>query len=136
MIIKQEDAIGLMVMVSPVLWTSEHMGKVGIIEFTDFPNDKIWVRFEDEEVDCFSSGTLFVLKNADELNELAETNRAFFWAHVIKNLQSLALLQASGSDSDLKSAFAALQDDPDLHRLATIRLNEVIEPAPRRKIGR
>ena len=133
---KEEETINLMVMVSPVLWTSDHMGKIGIIEFTDFPNDRIWVRFEDEEVDCFSSKTLFVLKNADELNELAETNRPFFWDHVIKILQSLALVKASRSDSDMKSALTSLLDDPDLHRLATIRLNEVIEPAQTRKIGR
>jgi len=133
---KEEDTTGLMVMISPVLWTSEYVGRIGIIEFTDFTNDRIWVRFEDEEVDYFSSRTLFVLKNAGELNELAETNRAVFWDHVIKNLQSLALLQASGSDSDLKSAFTFLQDDPDLHRLATIRLNEVIDNAQKRKIGR
>jgi hypothetical protein len=133
---KEEDIIGLMVMVSPVLWTSDYAGKIGIIEFTDFPNDKIWVGFEDEAVDFFSSKILFVLKNADELNELAETKRAFFGEHVIKNLQSLALLQASGSNSDLKSAFAFLQDDPELHTQATIRLNEVIDLEPRRKIGR
>lgn len=133
---KEEETINLMVMVSPVLWTSDHMGKIGIIESTDFPNDEIWVRFEDEERDCFSPRTLFVLRTADELNELAETNRPFFWDHVIKYLQSLALLQASGSESDMKSALTFLQDEPDLHRMATVRLNEVIEPAPRRKIGR
>ena len=133
---KEEETMGLMVMVSPVLWTSDHVGRIGIIEFTDFTKDEIWVRFEDEEVDCFRSKTLFVLRTADELNELAETKGALFWAHVIKQLQSLALLQASGSDSDLKSALASLQDDPELHRLATIRLNEAIDFAPRRKIGR
>jgi hypothetical protein len=133
---KEEETINLMVMVSPVLWTSDHMGEIGIIESTDFPNDEIWVRFENEEMDCFSSKTLFVLRNADELNELAETNRRFFWDHVIMQLQSLALLQASGSESDLKSALTSLQNEPDLHRIATIRLNEVIEPAQSRKIGR
>lgn len=133
---KQEETMGLMVMVSPVLWTSDHVGKIGTIEFTDFTEDNIWVRFEDEEVDCFSSKTLFVLKSADELNELAETKRAILWDHVIKYLQSLALLQASGSESDMKSALTFLQDEPDLHRMATVRLNEVIEPATRRKIGR
>lgn len=133
---KQEETMGLMVMVSPVLWTSDHVGKIGTIEFTDFTEDNIWVRFEDEEVDCFSSKTLFVLKSADELNELAETKRAILWDHVIKQLHSLALVQAPGYENDLKSAFASLQDDPGLHGLATIRLNEVIEPTQTRKIGR
>jgi hypothetical protein len=133
---KKEDTIGLMVMVSPVLWASDHTGKIGIIEFTDFRNDKIWVRFEDEEVDFFSSKTLFVLKNAEGINELADTHQAVFWDHVIKNLRSLALLRASGLDIGLKSAFTFLQDDPELHRLATIRLNEVIDLEPKRKIGR
>jgi hypothetical protein len=133
---KEEDSIGLMVMVSPVLWTSDHVGKIGTIEFTDLTKDEIWVRFEDEEVDCFSSKSLFILRACDELNELAETKGALFWAHVIKQLQSLALLQASGSDSDLKSALASLQDDPGLHCIATIRLNEVVDDAPKRKIGR
>jgi hypothetical protein len=136
MIIKEQETIGLMVMVSPVLWTSEHMGKIGIVEFTDFPDDKIWVRFDDEEVDYFSSKTLFLLKNANELNELAETNRAILWTHLIKNLQSLALLQTSGSDIERRNAFASLQDDPGLHAVATIRLNEVVDYAPRRRIGR
>ncbi|MET3981720.1 hypothetical protein ABIB62_004263 [Mucilaginibacter sp. UYP25] len=133
---KDEDTIGLTVMISPVLWISDYAGKIGIIEFTDLPNDNIWVRFEDEEVDSFSSKTLFVLKNAEEINELADTHQAVFWDHVIKNLRSLALLRASGSDSGLKSAFTFLQDDPELHRLATIRLNEVIDPDHKRKIGR
>ncbi|MEO7213938.1 hypothetical protein [Mucilaginibacter sp.] len=133
---KDEDTIGLTVMISPVLWISDYAGKIGIIEFTDLPNDNIWVRFEDEEVDSFSSKTLFVLKNAEEINELADTHQAVFGDHVIKNLRSLALLRASGSYSDLKSAFTFLQDDPELHRLATIRLNEVIDPDHKRKIGR
>ncbi|MEO6849915.1 MAG: hypothetical protein ABI166_04775 [Mucilaginibacter sp.] len=133
---KEEDSIGLMVMVSPVLWTSDHVGSIGIIEFTDFTKDEIWVRFEDEEVDCFSSKTLFILRACNELNELAETYQAVQWPPVSQNLQTLALLQASGSARQLKNAFELLRDDPELHRLATIRLNEAIEFAPRRKIGR
>ena len=133
---KEEDSIGLMVMVSPVLWTSDHVGSIGIIEFTDFTKDEIWVRFEDEEVDCFSSKTLFILRDCNELNELAETYQAVQWPPVSQNLQTLALLQASGSARQLKNAFELLRDDPELHRLATIRLNEAIEFAPRRKIGR
>jgi hypothetical protein len=133
---KEEDSIGLMVMVSPVLWTSDHVGSIGIIEFTDFTKDEIWVRFEDEEVDCFSSKTLFILRACDELNELAETYQAVRWPPVSQNLQTLARLQASGSARQLKNAFGLLQDDPELHRLATIRLNEAIDFAPRRKIGR
>ncbi|MBK0380104.1 hypothetical protein [Mucilaginibacter segetis] len=123
-------------MVSPVLWTSDHVGSIGIIEFTDFTKDEIWVRFEDEEVDCFSSKTLFILRACDELNELAETYQAVRWPPVSQNLQTLARLQASGSAKQLKNAFELLQDDPELHRLATIRLNEAIDFAPRRKIGR
>jgi hypothetical protein len=133
---KEEDSIGLMVMVSPVLWTSDHVGSIGIIEFTDFTKDEIWVRFEDEEVDCFSSKTLFILRACNELNELAETYQAVQWPPVSQNLQTLALLQESGSARQLKNAFELLRDDPELHRLATIRLNEAIEFAPRRKIGR
>ncbi|SDH30122.1 hypothetical protein [Mucilaginibacter gossypii] len=133
---KEEDTIGLMVMVSPVLWTSDHVGKIGTIEFTDFTEDKIWVRFEDEEVDCFSSKTLFILRASDELIALAETYQAVQWPPVSQNLQTLALLQASGSAKQLKDAFELLQDDPELHRVATIRLNEAIDFAPRRKIGR
>lgn len=133
---KEEDTIGLMVMVSPVLWTSDHVGKIGTIEFTDFTEDKIWVRFEDEEVDCFSSKTLFILRASEELMALAETYHAVQWPPVSQNLQTLALLQASGSAKQLKDAFELLQDDPELHRVATIRLNEAIDFAPRRKIGR
>ena len=136
MIIKEQDTVGLMVMVSPFFWTSEHMGKIGIIEFTDFPDDKIWVRFEDDGLDCFSSKTLFVLKSADDLNEFAETNRAILWDHVIKQLHSLALVQTPGYENDLNSAFTSLLDDPGLHSLATIRLNEVADYPPRRKIAR
>ncbi len=133
---KEEDSIGLMVMVSPVLWTSDHVGSIGIIEFTDFTKDEIWVRFEDEEVDCFSSKTLFILRACNELNELAETYQAVQWPPVSQNLQTVALLQASGSARQLKNAFELLRDDPELHRVATIRLNEAIEFVPRRKIGR
>ena len=133
---KEEDTIGLMVMVSPVLWTSDKVGTIGTIEFTDFTEDKIWVRFEDEEVDCFSSKTLFILRASDELIALAETYQAVQWPPVSQSLQTLALLQASGSAKQLKDAFELLQDDPELHRVATIRLNEAIDFAPRRKIGR
>ena len=133
---KAEEAMYLMIMVSPVLWTSDHVGKVGTIEFTDFTEDKIWVRFEDEEVDCFSSRTLFVLKTADELNKLAETYQAVQWPPVSRNLRTLSLLRSSGSTKQLKTAFELIQDDPELHRVATIRLNEVIDLAPVRKIGR
>ncbi|MDB5087876.1 MAG: hypothetical protein JWR09_1870 [Mucilaginibacter sp.] len=133
---KEEETTGLMVMVSPDLLTSDHVNKIGKIESANFTEDEIWVRFEDEEVDCFSPETLFVLKSADELNKMVETHRTFFWAHVIKNLQSLALLRVSGSESDLKSAFTCLQNDPGLQSIATIQLNEIVDYAPRRKIGR
>ncbi|HEY4197603.1 MAG TPA: hypothetical protein VGM63_18810 [Mucilaginibacter sp.] len=133
---KQEETMGLMVMVSPVLWTSDHAGKIGIIELTDFEADKIWVRFEDEEVDAFSAKTLFVLKTAEELKELAEKYRSVQWPPVAQNLQTLALLQESGSTDQLKKAYILVQDDPELHREATIRLNEVIDLAQSRKTGR
>lgn len=133
---KQEQTIGLMVIVSPVLWNSDHVGKIGIIELADFEADKIWVGFEDEEADSFSAKTLFVLKTTEELKALAEKYKSVQWPPVAQNLQTLALLQASGSEEQLKKAFILLQDDPELHREATIRLNEIIELAPGRKIGR
>jgi hypothetical protein len=133
---KQEETMGLMVMVSPVLWTSDHAGKIGIIEMTDFEADKIWVGFENEEVDAFSAKTLFVLKAAEELKELAEKYRSVQWPPVAQNLQTLALLQESGSPEQLKKAYILIQDDPELHREATIRLNEVIDLAQSRKTGR
>lgn len=133
---KQEETIGLMVMVSPVLWTSDHCGKIGLIEFTDFEADKIWVGFEDEEVDALSAKTLFVLKTSEEIMALAEKFKSVQWPPVAQNLQTLALLQSSGSPDQLKKAYILLQDDPELHREATIRLNEVLELTPTRKIGR
>ncbi|WP_374949800.1 hypothetical protein [Mucilaginibacter sp.] len=133
---KQKETMGLMVMVSPVLWTSDHVGQIGLIEFTDFEADKIGVRFEDEEVDAFSAKTLFVLKATEELKSLAEKFRSMQWPPVAQNLQTLALLQASGSPDQLKKAYILLQDDPELHREATIRLNEVIDLTPTRKVGR
>jgi hypothetical protein len=45
-------------------------------------------------------------------------------------------LQKSGSAIERRHAFEQLNDDPEVHRWATIRLNEVIEIAPVRKIGR
>jgi hypothetical protein len=133
---KQEETMGLMVMVSPVLWTSDHAGKIGIIELTDFADDKIWVEFEDEEVDSFSAKTLFVLRATDELKDLAEKYKSVQWPPVAQNLQTLALLQASGSLEQLQKAYILLQDDPELHREATIRLNEAIDLATGRKTGR
>jgi hypothetical protein len=133
---KQEETMGLIVMVSPVLWTSDHAGKIGIIELTDFEADQIWVGFEDEEVDSFSSKTLFVLKTTEELKELAEKYRSVQWPPVAQNLQTLALLQESGSPDQLEKAYILVQDDPELHREATIRLNEVIDLNPGRKTGR
>jgi hypothetical protein len=133
---KQEETMGLIVMVSPVLWTSDHAGKIGIIELTDFEADQIWVGFEDEEVDSFSSKTLFVLKTTEELKELAEKYKSVQWPPVAQNLQTLALLQASGSPDQLEKAYILIQDDPELHREATIRLYEVIDLAQSRKTGR
>jgi hypothetical protein len=133
---KEQDAMGLIVMVSPVLWTSGYAGSIGRIEFTDFTADDIWIRFDDEEVDCFSSKTVFVLKNADELNELAENKQAWLWPPLPENLKILAALQAFGSDKQMIAAFKLLQDDPELHRSATIRLNEAIDLASQRKTGR
>ncbi|MFA6082804.1 hypothetical protein [Mucilaginibacter sp.] len=133
---KQEEIMGLMVMVSPVLWTSDHAGKIGIIEYTDFEADKIGVGFEDGEVDFFSAKTLFVLKTTEELKSLAEKYKSLQWPPVAQNLQTLALLQASGSPEQLKKAYILIQDDPELHREATIRLNEAIDLAQSRKTGR
>ncbi|RKR84607.1 hypothetical protein BDD43_4853 [Mucilaginibacter gracilis] len=133
---KQEETIGLMIMVSPVLWTSDHVGKIGIIELADFDEDKIGVGFEDGEVDSFSAKTLFVLKATEELKALAEKYKSVQWPPVAQNLQTLALLQESGSPEQLKKAYILLQDDPELHREATIRLNEIIDLAQSRKTGR
>jgi hypothetical protein len=133
---KQEETMGLMVMVSPVLWTSDQAGKIGIIELTDFEADKIGVGFEDGEVDTFSAKTLFVLKATEELKELAEKYKSVQWPPVAQNLKTLALLQESGSPEQLKKAYILVQDDPELHREATIRLNEVIDLNLSRKTGR
>jgi hypothetical protein len=133
---KQEETMGLMVMVSPVLWTSDHAGKIGTIVLTDFEADKMRVKFEDEEVADFSAKTLFVLKATEELKELAEKYKSVQWPPVAQNLQTLALLQASGSPEQLKKAYILIQEDPELHREATIRLNEVIDLAQSRKTGR
>jgi len=133
---QEQDAMGLIVMVSPVLWTSDYAGCIGKVEFTDFTGDKIWIRFEDEEVDYFNCNTVFVLKNADELNGLAENKQGWLWPPLPENLKKLAALQASGSDKQIEAAFKLLQEDPELHRLATIRLNEAIDLGPKRKIGR
>ena len=123
------DAIGLLVMVSPVLWTSEHAGKICTIGFADFSQDSIWVEFENEELECFSSRTLFVLKTADALTELAENKFGTLWQPLPQQLLKLAGLRSSGSTAELQAAFELVQHDPELHRLA-------IEMAPTRKIGR
>lgn len=133
---KQEEIMGLMVMVSPVLWASDHVGKIGTIELADLAADKIWVGFEDEEVDSFSAKTLFVLRATEELKGLAEKCKSVQWPPVAQNLQTLALLQASGSPEQLKKAYILIQDDPELHREATIRLNEAIDLTPSQKTGR
>lgn len=133
---KQEETMGLMVMVSPVLWTSDHTGKIGIIQLTDFETDKIWVEFENGDVDTFSAKTLFVLRTADELKELSEKFKSVQWPPVAQNLQTLALLQSSKSPDQLKKAYILIQDDPELHREATVRLNEVMDITPARKVGR
>ncbi|GAA3989436.1 hypothetical protein [Mucilaginibacter dorajii] len=130
---KQHNAIGSMVMVSPVLWSSDYMGRIGTIETKDFITDKIGIRFEDEEMDWFSAKNLFVLRPVGELIELAETKRSVLWPPIPENLRTLARLQASGSGKKLKQAFEMVRDDPELHRWATIRLNEVLNLAARGK---
>jgi hypothetical protein len=132
---KQEETMGLMVIVSPALSTSDHSGKIGIIEFADFEADKIQVGFEDEKIDSFSANTLFVLKATKELKELAGKYRSVQWPPVAQNLQTMALLQASGLTEQMKKAYILIQDDPELHRVATIRLNEAIDFPTGRKIG-
>ncbi|WEA00764.1 hypothetical protein [Mucilaginibacter sp. SJ] len=126
---KRHSTIGSTVMVSPVLWSSDYMGRIGTIETRDFRADKIGVSFENGEMDWFSSKNLFVLRPVGELIELAENKKAGLWPPIPENLQTIARLQASGSDEKLKHAFEMVQDDPELHRWATIRLNEVINIA-------
>ena len=133
---KEEDAMGLMVLISPVLWLNDHCGQIGTIEFTDLAENKIWVEFEDEEVESFSPKTLFILRTTGELNALSEKYRSVNWPPVSQNLKTLAMLQASGSAEQLKKAYELVQDDPELHREATIRLNEVMDLTPTRKVGR
>ncbi|WDF77036.1 hypothetical protein PQ469_24440 [Mucilaginibacter sp. KACC 22773] len=132
----EQDTIGLMVIVSPVLWSSDYMGRIGLIEFAEFADDHFWVRFEDEEIDCFRSETLFILRTPGELQSLAENKKGSLWAPIPQLLQKIAGMQEAGSAKQLKQAFELVQDDPELHRWATTRLNEVIEIAPTRKIGR
>ena len=133
---KEEDAMGLMVLISPVIWTNDHCGKIGIIELTDFAENKIWVAFEDEEVDSFSPKTIFILKTTEELIALSEKFKSVQWPPVSQNLKTVAMLQASGSAEQLKKAYELVQDDPELHREATIRLNEAMDLTPTRKVGR
>ena len=133
---KEEDAMGLMVLISPVLWTNDHCGKIGLIDFTDFEKNEVWVAFDDDEVECFSSKIIFVLKTTEELNALSEKYRSVNWPPVSQNLKTLAMLQASGSTEQLRKAYELVQDDPELHREATIRLNEVMDLTPAQKVGR
>lgn len=125
-----------LVMVSPVLWTSERAGQVGTTEPTDLADGKTWVRFDDGEAELYSSKTLFVLKSAEELIAMAHNPRGIYWDHVVLQLKSLAMLRASGSVTELKNAMTSLNDDPGLHGLATIRLNEARDLAPKIKAGR
>ncbi|MBS1527237.1 MAG: hypothetical protein JST19_16410 [Bacteroidetes bacterium] len=134
--INAEESTGLMVMVSPVLWTSDYAGRLGLIAFADYSRDEIWVDFEDEEELCFSAKTLFILRPTDELKLLAENRNGALWHPVPQNLQAIAWLQNTGSAKQLKKAFELLQDDPELHRWATVRLNEAVDLDPARKIGR
>jgi len=133
---KEEDAMGLMVQISPVIWWSDHVGKIGTIVFTNFEDNKAWVEFDDEEVDHFSPKLLFILRGSEELMQLSEKYRSVQWPPVSQNLKTLAMLQASGSAGQLKKAYELVQDDPELHREATIRLNEVLDLAPTRNVGR
>lgn len=126
----------LMVQISPVIWWSDHVGKIGTIVFTDFDDNKAWVEFDDEEVDHFSPKLLFILRGSEELMQLSEKYRSVNWPPVSQNLKTLAMLQASGSAEQLKKAYELVQDDPELHREATIRLNEVMDLTPTRKVGR
>ena len=133
---KEEDAMGLMVLISPVIWWSDHVGKIGTIVFTNFDDNKAWVEFDDEEVDHFSPKLLFILRGTEELMQLSEKFKSVQWPPVSQNLKTLALLQASGSAEQLKKAYELIQDDPELHREATIRLNEAMDLTPARKVGR
>lgn len=123
----EKETLGLIVQVSPVIWWSDHVSKIGTIVFTDFDDNKAWVEFDDEEVDHFSPKLLFILRGSEGLMQLSEKYKSVNWPPVSQNLKTLAMLQASGSKSQLKAAYELLQDDPELHREATIRLNEVID---------
>ena len=112
------------------------VAKSGLSNLPTWRKNKILVEFEDEEVESFSPKTLFVLRTTGELNALSEKYRSVNWPPVSQNLKTLAMLQASGSAEQLKKAYELVQDDPELHREATIRLNEVMDLTPTRKVGR
>ena len=133
---EQEEMTGLMVLVSPVLWTSDHAGKIATIALAEPQHDNFWVRLEDNKLDCFGSRTLFVLRSPDELNQLAENQFGGLWEPIPENLKAIAAAQANWSLEMLKKAYELVQDDPELHRVATIRLNEVIGLDQTPKIGR
>ncbi|GAA4339652.1 hypothetical protein GCM10023149_50490 [Mucilaginibacter gynuensis] len=132
----EQDTLGLMVMVSPVLWYSESVGKVGLIEATDLAENEVWVRFEDGDLLSFSPQILFMLRTPAELNELAENRKGYLLPPVPLELKIIAGFQQEGSAQSIREAFERLRDDPELHRWATVRLNEVLDVTPKRRIGR
>ena len=133
---EQGEMTGLMVLISPVLWTSDHAGKIATIAVAEPHHDNFWVRLEDDKLDCFSSRTLFIFRTTEELNELAENRFGSLWEPIPEYLKAVAAAQATGSSAMLKKAYQLVQDDPELQRVATIRLNEVIGLHQTPKIGR
>lgn len=99
---QQGEMTGLMVLVSPVLWTSDHAGKIATIALAESQHDNFWVRLEDDKLDCFSSRTLFVLRSPDELNKLAENRFGSLWEPIPEHLKAIAAAQATGSLAMLK----------------------------------
>lgn len=133
---QQDEMTGLMVLVSPVLWTSGHAGKIATIVLAEPQHDNFWVRLADDNLDCFASKQLFVLRSPAKLNKLAENRFGSLWEPIPEHLKAVAAAQTTGSPGMLKKAYEMVQDDPELQRVATIRLNEVIGLHQTPKIGR
>ncbi|MFA6083390.1 hypothetical protein [Mucilaginibacter sp.] len=121
-----ETLNGTLVMVNPVLWDdpANRMGQIGVIYEADTAHDYFIVRFDDKEKSAYSADALLVLKSPDQLFEYIENHSATLSPEILKDLNSMALLQEHGRLKHLKTAFELAQSDDNLTLYGMISLEE------------
>jgi hypothetical protein len=111
-------------------------GEIGLVAFSDFTDDTIFLRFEDGQLGAYPSEALLSLKSSKEIYDYLEWNAMDISKKDFRTLHNLTLFLDYGDMAAQKKALVIARESPLILEASTTRLNEALDQIHSRRFGR